>query len=110
MTTVLLFALAAGAATALRLAAVHIWPGVERGTLVVNVAGSFALGLMAGWTGPGLTIIGAGGLGALTTFSAFVADTSALADERGIPAGGVYVALTLIGGMVAALGGIALAG
>ena len=110
MSNVVLFALVAAAATALRIVAVHIWPGAERGTLLVNVAGSFALGLMAGLTGPAVTIIGAGGLGALTTFSAFAADTSAVADERGVRSSAVYVSLTLVGGTLAALAGIALAG
>jgi CrcB protein len=110
VSNIVLFALAAAAATALRIVAVHIWPGAERGTLLVNVAGSFALGLMAGLTGPAVTIIGAGGLGALTTFSAFAADTSAVADERGVRSSAVYVSLTLVGGTLAALAGIALAG
>ncbi|MBM16042.1 MAG: hypothetical protein CL436_05420 [Acidimicrobiaceae bacterium] len=110
VSNVVLFALVAAAATALRIVAVHIWPGAERGTLLVNVAGSFALGLMAGLTGPAVTIIGAGGLGALTTFSAFVADTSAVADERGVRSSAAYVSLTLVGGTLAALAGIALAG
>ncbi|MBS1265831.1 MAG: putative fluoride ion transporter CrcB [Acidimicrobiaceae bacterium] len=110
MSTVILFALVAAAATALRTVAVHVWPGAERGTLLVNVAGSFALGLMAGLTGPAMTIVATGGLGALTTFSAFVADTSAVADDRGIRSSAVYVSLTLVGGTMAALAGIALAG
>jgi CrcB protein len=108
MSTVILFALVAAAATALRTVAVHVWPGAERGTLLVNVAGSFALGLMAGLTGPAMTIVATGGLGALTTFSAFVADTSAVADDRGIRSSAVYVSLTLVGGTMAALVGIAL--
>ena len=39
MTTVVLFALAAGTGAAVRGAVVHIWPGGHRGTLLVNVAG-----------------------------------------------------------------------
>lgn len=108
MSTVILFALVAAAATALRTVTVHVWPGAERGTLLVNVAGSFALGLMTGLTGPAMTIVATGGLGALTTFSAFVADTSAVADDRGIRSSAVYVSLTLVGGTMAALAGIAL--
>ena len=90
MNTVVLFTLVAAAATALRVVAVHVWPGAERGTLLVNVAGSFVL--------------------ALTTFSAFVADTSAVADDRGVRSSAVYVSLTLVGGTLAALAGITLAG
>ncbi len=110
MSTAVLFALAAAGGTAARVAAVHYWPGAERGTLAVNVAGSLALGLLAGWAGPGLAVVGVGGLGALTTFSAFAADASALADEAGFRRGASYVALSLAAGVLAALVGITLAG
>jgi len=109
MTTVVLFFLAAGAATTLRVSAVHLWPGAERGTLLINVAGSFALGLMAGLTGPTVTIVGTGALGAMTTFSTFVGDAEALAEERDTKTSAIYILLTLIGGTLAALVGIILA-
>ena len=109
MTTVVLFFLAAGAATTLRVSAVHLWPGAERGTLLINVAGSFALGLMGGLTGPTVTIVGTGALGAMTTFSTFVGDASALAEERDTKTSAIYILLTLIGGTLAALVGIILA-
>jgi fluoride exporter len=58
------------------------------GTLSVNVAGSFILGLAAGlaavnhlplWV---LTLVGVGFCGALTTFSTFSFETFRLLDER----------------------------
>lgn len=52
-------------------------------TLVVNVAGSLLLGLVAatseGWV---LALLGTGVAGALTTYSAFALDTVLLADNR----------------------------
>jgi len=39
------------------------------GTLLVNLVGSFALGLLAGAGGDSQTVIGIAGLGAFTTFS-----------------------------------------
>ena len=105
MTTVVLFALAAGTGAAVRGAVVHIWPGGHRGTLVVNVAGSLALGLLAGWSGPTVTILGSGALGALTTFSTFAADA---AEEGGLVRGAVYVGAILTLGMAAAFTGIAI--
>ncbi|MCH2433004.1 MAG: CrcB family protein [Acidimicrobiales bacterium] len=108
MTTVVLFALAAGTGAAVRGAVVHIWPGGHRGTLVVNVAGSLALGLLAGWSGPTVTILGSGALGALTTFSTFAADAAEAAEEGGLVRGAVYVGAILTLGMAAAFTGIAI--
>lgn len=108
MTTVVLFALAAGTGAAVRGAVVHIWPGGHRGTLVVNVAGSLALGLLAGWSGPTVTILGSGALGALTTFSTFAADAAVAAEEGGLVRGAVYVGAILTLGMAAAFTGIAI--
>ena len=118
MTTVVLFALAAGTGAAVRGAVVHIWPGGHRGTLLVNVAGSLALGLLAGWSGPTVTILGSGALGAMTTFSTFAADAAEAAEpqassdigaeEGGLVRGAVYVGAIMTLGMAAAFTGIAI--
>ena len=108
MTTVVLFALAAGTGAAVRGAVVHIWPGGHRGTLLVNVAGSLALGLLAGWSGPTVTILGSGALGAMTTFSTFAADAAEATEEGGLVRGAVYVGAILTLGMAAAFTGIAI--
>ena len=47
MLTVLGFTALAGAGAGLRFLATDRWPGGHRGTLVVNVVGSLALGLLA---------------------------------------------------------------
>jgi CrcB protein len=85
------------------------------GTLVINVSGSFLLGLL---TGLGLhhglpktarTVLGAGFCGAYTTFSTFTFETVRLVEE-GSPAEALMnTAATFLAGAVAAAGGLALA-
>lgn len=72
------FVVAAAAGTAVRVGTGHAAnrDGRPLGTLGVNLLGSLLLGLLAGaapdasWT----TVLGTAGLGALTTFSTFVAE------------------------------------
>ncbi len=56
-----------------------------RGTLLVNVAGSFLLGLSlaAGATGHWLALLGTGFCGGFTTYSAFAVQTHRLGALRG---------------------------
>ncbi len=63
------------------------------GTILVNVAGSFALGLFSGLglTGDARALLGAGFCGALTTYSAFAVHTH----DRGARLGSVNVMLTI---------------
>ena len=110
MITALCFVALAGSGATLRWLATDGWPGGHRGTLAVNVVGAFALGLLGGWTGPALTVVGAGGLGSLTTFSTFAADTTNLADGSGGVAAVRHVAVTLVLGVAAAWLGLSIAG
>ena len=76
--------------------------GFPLGTVVINVTGAFALGLVAGWllTGPlGTvgTIVGTGFLGGYTTFS-----TASVEGARLLRAGRGWSALTHAGGMLLA--------
>jgi len=66
------------------------WP---LGTLLVNVAGSFLLGLCGGWSldGAELALVGVGFCGALTTYSSFAVQTVELGRGRGT----LYAAATL---------------
>ena len=79
------------------------------GTLAVNVAGSFAMGLLAAWllrvpdAHPALhPLLVVGVLGGFTTFSAFSLDTMALIQRGEILSAAVYVALS-VGASLAAL-------
>ena len=102
--TALGFAVLAVAGTLLRAATAQrfnspTWPW---GTLVVNVLGSFALGLLAGSGNPVMTAVGVGGLGSLTTLSTFAAELTALTRPRAV----AYTAVSLTLGLAAATGGL----
>lgn len=78
------------------------------GTLVVNLLGSFGLGLLAGWSPPGATVVGTAGLGALTTFSTFSEEVLELrtAGWRWMVA---YAGVSVVGGVALAWSGLQLA-
>jgi CrcB protein len=84
------------------------------GTLLVNVAGSLAMGLLVGWLarygsgGEGTRLLlGVGVLGGFTTFSSFSMEFALLV-ERGTPATAVlYVAVTLLAGFGGMFAGLA---
>ncbi|NNE73275.1 MAG: hypothetical protein HKN26_06405 [Acidimicrobiales bacterium] len=104
-----LFFAALGAAA--RAEITHRMPGtygVPLATLLVNVVGSFVLGLLTGSVGlAALTVVGSGGLGALTTYSTFVTSCHQMGDRH--PGQGVaYVAVTIVAGVFAAEFGLAL--
>lgn len=84
--------------------------GFAAGTLVVNVTGSFLLGLLADVAPPTLTVLGVGALGAYTTFSSFARDAVALAAGRRLATAAAYVVLTCGLGIGAAALGVAAAG
>ncbi|EIZ78614.1 camphor resistance protein CrcB [Novosphingobium sp. Rr 2-17] len=83
------------------------------GTLTVNVLGSFAMGLLAGWLarfgGHGEStrlLLGVGILGGFTTFSAMSLDIATLIERGEIGTAALYTTLSLlvgIGGLFAGL-------
>lgn len=81
------------------------------GTIAVNVAGSAALGVMAGLALRGLpyAAAGTGFCGAFTTFSTFTWETLALFEDGYATAAAANVAVTLVLGIGAAAAGYLLA-
>ena len=86
------------------------------GTVVVNLTGSFALGLLVGLvTYQGLdadvrTVVGTGFIGAYTTFSSFSYDTFGLLETGATRAAVVNAVGSVAAGLLAATAGFALAG
>lgn len=111
MITIAAFVVAAAAGALGRAEAGRRWNhfALPAGTLVVNVSGSFALGLLVDAAPPVLTVAGTGALGAYTTFSSFARDAVALVEQRRIALATAYVAATLGLGIGAAAVGVALA-
>jgi CrcB protein len=83
--------------------------GFAVGTLIVNVTGSFMLGLLSDMAPTMTTVVGVGGLGAYTTFSSFARDAVALAELRRLTMAALYVAATCALGLAFAAVGLALA-
>jgi fluoride exporter len=86
------------------------------GTLVVNVSGSFALGLISGLvlfdglgSGPNV-VVGSGLVGAYTTFSTWTFETMTLVEEGQVGLAVRNVAVSAAVGAAAAAAGLALAG
>jgi len=85
------------------------------GTLVVNVSGCLALGLITGlglyhgFPATGRTVIGAGGMGAYTTFSTFAFETVRLAEEGAVAEAMRSIAANAVLGIAAAAAGLTLA-
>lgn len=85
------------------------------GTLIVNLAGCFALGVVAhlastlSWNPELRAAIAVGFLGGFTTYSSFNHDTLALFASGATGAAVLNVAITLGGGLLAGWAGLALA-
>ena len=84
-------------------------------TLMINVLGSVAMGLLAGWLvrqGDGgeqwRLLLGVGLLGGFTTFSAFSLEVVTLAQRGAVAQAALYVGLSLAGGIGGLLLGLLL--
>ncbi|WP_091713116.1 fluoride efflux transporter CrcB [Methylobacterium phyllostachyos] len=85
-------------------------------TLIINVLGSFLMGVLAesfvlrGAGGhPAKLLLTTGVLGGFTTFSTFSLDAVSLYDRGQVAAAGLYVVLSVAGGLVGLVAGLALA-
>lgn len=97
--TAVLFVLGAGVGAAVRHQVGQFgWGWI--GTLIVNVVGSFALGLLIGGapSDAALTVVGTGTLGSLTTFSMFALEATEGSPKRRI----AVLAVTLPAALLAA--------
>lgn len=111
MITAVAFVAAAVAGALSRAEAGRRWNrhnGLAVGTLIVNVTGSFLLGLLSGTAPASITVLGVGGLGAFTTFSSFARDAVALLELRRLRAAAFYVSATVVLGVAAASAGVAI--
>lgn len=111
MITALAFVAAAAVGALARAEAGHRFNqpvGFPYGTLLVNVLGSFVLGLLWEVAPPAVTVFGTAGLGAFTTFSSFARDAVALTEQRRLAWAALYVSVSLSAGIGAAAVGIAL--
>ncbi len=85
-------------------------------TLAVNVVGSFAMGLLAGWLArqggneSARLLLGVGVLGGFTTFSAFSLEIVQLAQRGAFASAATYAALSLAGGVLGLIAGLAIVG
>jgi CrcB protein len=83
-------------------------------TLTVNVAGSLAMGLLAGWLarygshGEGWRLLlGVGVLGGFTTFSAFSLELALLIQRGSVATAFAYAAISVLAGLGALFAGLA---
>jgi|SanBayMetagenome_1026888.scaffolds.fasta_scaffold86855_2 CrcB protein len=84
-------------------------------TILVNIVGSFVLGFVSGSVGTPLELqpntrmlLGTGLCGGFTTYSAFAVESVVLAEQRAYLMLGTYIICTLVGGAMAAWGGVLL--
>lgn len=89
--------------------------GFPFGTLIVNIIGSFAMGLLAGYFAfrPGISqhmrlFLTTGILGGFTTFSAFSLDTALLVERHSYGLAAGYVVGSVAAGLSALFFGLAL--
>ena len=110
MTSALAFIALAAATAALRLivsAPLNARVAFPAGTLLVNVTGSLALGILVGAGPAALTVAGTAGLGAYTTYSKFAIEVDTLARDGALGTAATYVVVSCAACIAAAWIGLA---
>ncbi|MEN0001204.1 MAG: fluoride efflux transporter CrcB [Pseudomonadota bacterium] len=89
-------------------------PNFPSGTLIVNVVGSFAMGLLIAWLAkrsagdePLRLLLATGFLGGFTTFSAFSLDVAVLYERGAFTEAAIYVAASVLLSIAAVFVGLA---
>ncbi len=72
------------------------------GTAVVNIVGSFVLGLLVDSSMETFAVVGIGGLGAMTTFSTYISQVDSLHRESKTSAAILYGLGSVVAGIAAA--------
>jgi len=99
--TALAFVAFAGIGTLARFLIARLNGAFPVGTLLVNVIGSFLLGLTVSAIPDHATLIGVGLLGSFTTFSTLANESITMA-EQGARRAVTYLGITLVAGVLAA--------
>ncbi len=110
MTSTAFFVVLAAATAVLRLvvsAPLNARTAFPSGTLLVNITGSLALGVLVGASPIALTVAGTAGFGAYTTFSKFAIEVDTLAREGAVGVAGTYVVVSCAACVAAAWMGVA---
>ena len=109
-------AIGAGARHLTGRAALALWgPGFPWGTLIVNLAGGFAMGALVAWLGartgtnePLRDLLGVGVLGGFTTFSAFSLDAVQMLQRGDHAVALAYILASVVGAILALFAGLQL--
>ena len=115
----LFVAVGGGLGAWLRYVAGLVWPAAPGAfpwtTLSVNVLGSLAIGLLAGWLARNGSageqwrlLLGVGLLGGFTTFSAFSLELALLIERGNMGGAFLYAALSVCAGLAALFAGLSL--
>jgi fluoride ion exporter CrcB/FEX len=84
-------------------------PGWAAGTFAVNIGAAFVLGLLHGSSPDTLTLAGVALLGSYSTFSTIMGETTETVESGGLGPASAYLAITVMGGVLAAYVGLQLA-